>query len=116
LDLPAIRHVLLAHRWWGLAGHLWIVTGGIRIFIEKGTGYYLQNYLFHTKMGLLILLVALEAGPLIVLREWRKQLAVGAVPDTARARRFSSISTVQAVLVVLMVIVATGMARGYGSF
>lgn len=117
LDQTAIRAVLSAHIWWGVAGHLWIVTGLLRAFtgLEKGTAFYLQNYLFHAKMGLLVLLVVLEVGPIITFRRWRQQLATGTTPDTSKAPRFAATSMVQVVLVVLMVIAATGMARGYGS-
>ena len=117
LDLTAIRTVLSAHIWWGVAGHVWIVTGLLRAFtgLEKGAAYYLQNHLFHAKMGMLILLIVLEVGPIIALRRWRKQLAEGTTPDTSTAPRFATTGMVQVVLVVLMVVAATGMARGYGS-
>jgi putative membrane protein len=116
LDLAAIRTALNAHAWWGVAGHLWIVTGVLRLFtgLEKGSAYYLHNYLFHTKMGLLVLVLVLEVGPLLTLRRWRKQLARGETPETATAMRFATTSMAQAVLVVLMVFAAAGMARGYG--
>ena len=116
LDLPGIRRVLAADSWWGLAALVWIVTGAIRAFtgIEKGTSYYLQNYLFHTKMGLLLLILVLEVGPIVTFIAWRKQVAKNTSPDTSKAARYASTSMVQVVLVVLMVIAATGMARGYG--
>ena len=116
LDLSALRTVLSAHAWWGLAAHLWIVTGVLRAFagFERGTTYYLHNHLFHAKMGLLLLIIVLEVGPLITFRGWRKQVAKGLTPDTTKAARFATTSMVQVVLVVLMVIAATGMARGYG--
>ena len=117
LDASRIGFALLAHRWWGLAGHLWIVTGLLRLLagVEKGTTYYLHNHLFHAKMGLFLLLLGLEVGPLLTLRGWRRQLAAGTAVDTSKAARYASTSMVQVVLVVLIVVAATGMARGYGS-
>jgi len=56
----------------------------------------------------------LEFGPMIALIRWRGAVARGGVPDTRAASRFARISFVQAVLVVLMVVAATAMARGYG--
>ena len=53
-------------------------------------------------------------GTMIALIRWRGAVARGAVPDTRAASRFARISFVQAVLVVLMVLAATAMARGYG--
>jgi putative membrane protein len=48
------------------------------------------------------------------LARWRIQLRRGETPDTRLAGRFASISYVQAVLVLLMTLAATAMARGMG--
>ncbi len=53
-------------------------------------------------------------APMIALIRWRVAVAGGSVPDTRAASRFARISFVQAVLVVLMVLAATAMARGFG--
>jgi len=98
LDVPALRRVFLR------------AFGGY----EKGAFYYLHNHFFWAKMGLLAAILLLELGPMIALIRWRVAVARGAEPDTRAARRFARISFVQAVLVVLMVLAATAMARGYG--
>jgi putative membrane protein len=50
----------------------------------------------------------------VTFARWRAQLAKGASPDTSAAGRFARISYVQVVLVALMVLAATAMARGMG--
>lgn len=117
LDGPGLRRVFLADSWWAVAAGLWIVTGLIRAFagFEKGTDYYLQNHLFLTKMGLLLLILVLEIGPMVRLIVWRRSMAQGVVPDTTSASRYARVSMIQAVLVLLMVAAATGMARGFGA-
>jgi putative membrane protein len=65
-------------------------------------------------MGLLAAILFLEVGPMIALIRWRGAVARGGVPDTRAASRFARISFVQGILVVLMVLAATAMARGYG--
>jgi putative membrane protein len=45
---------------------------------------------------------------------WRRVVARGDVPDTSKAARYAVTSDLQAWLVVLMVLAATGMARGFG--
>jgi putative membrane protein len=117
LDAPGLRRVFLADTWWGVAAGLWIVTGLVRAFggFEKGTDYYLQNHLFLTKMGLLLLILVLEIGPMVRLIVWRRSLAQGNIPDTSPATRYARVSMVQAVLVLLMVAAAAGMARGVGA-
>jgi len=116
LDVLGLRRVFYADAWWGIAAIVWIGTGLVRAFggFEKGSFYYLHNHVFWAKMGLLAAILVLEVGPMIALIRWRVAVARGGVPDTRAATRFERISFVQAVLVVLMVLAATAMARGYG--
>jgi len=53
LDATGLKRVFYADNWWGIAALLWIVTGLLRAFggLEKGTEYYLNNWLFLVKMG-----------------------------------------------------------------
>lgn len=116
LDGTALRRVFYADNWWGVAALVWIATGLARAFggFEKGTFYYVHNSLFWTKMALLLGILALELQPMIALIGWRRAAARGQAPDTRRASRFARTSFIQAILVILMVLAATAMARGYG--
>ena len=116
LDFATLRRVFYADNWWGVAALVWIGTGLIRAFggYEKGSFYYLHNHFFWMKMALLAAIIALEIWPAITLIKWRMRVARGEPPDTRVARRLAQISFVQAGTVVLMVLAATGMARGYG--
>ncbi len=117
LDTAGLRRVFHADGWWGLAAVLWIGTGLVRAFggLEKGSAYYLHNHVFWIKMVLLLLILVLEAGPMVTLARWRGLVARGSLVDTRLSGRFGRISYVQAGLVVLMVLAATAMARGYGA-
>jgi putative membrane protein len=117
LDAAGLRRVFYADSWWGAAAAVWIATGLLRAFagLEKGSAYYLHNHLFWAKMGLLALILLLEIGPMVTLIRWRLALARGEPVDTHLASRLARISFLQAVLVMLMVLAATGMARGYGA-
>ena len=108
------KRVLLADNLWGIAALVLLVTGGMRAFggFEKGADYYLHQPLFHLKMTLFVLLLLIELAPMITLVKWRIALARGKAFDTARAKLYARISHVEALLLVLMVIAATGMARG----
>ena len=79
---------------------------------EKGTDYYLHQPLFHLKMTLFVIILLLEVVPMITLIKWRIALGKGASIDQGRARLFARISHVEGLLLMLMVIAATGMARG----
>lgn len=112
LDASGVRRVLNADAAWGIAALLWISTGLLRAFagFEKGSAYYLGNHVFWAKMGLLVVILALEIRPMVTFIRWRRAGADGVV-DTGPAETLSRISFVQAALVVAMVFAATAMAR-----
>jgi putative membrane protein len=116
-DAAGLKRIFAADTWWGIAAGLWIVTGLIRAFgpFEKGGDYYLHNHLFHLKIGLLVIILVLEIGPMPTLIRWRMQSRRGEPVDTRAAAGMSRVSQLQAVLVILMVAAAVGMARGVGT-
>jgi putative membrane protein len=116
LDGAGLRRLLAADNVWGLAAALWIVTGLLRAFggLEKGTEFYLQSPLFWVKMALFAVVLLLEIRPMITLIRWRRQLARGQAPDTSPARTHYTINHVELAIVVIMVFVASFMARGFG--
>ncbi len=101
---------------WGLSALVLILTGLARAFggFEKGGAYYLHAPLFHLKMGVFLLILLLELGPMVGLIRWRIALKRGVAPDLARARGYARTGHLQAVLMILMVFAAAGMARGIG--
>lgn len=116
LDRAGLARVFTADSWWGAAAALWLVTGVTRVLssLDKGQEYYINNRLFLLKMILFVTIVVLEVAPMRALIRWRREVRAGELPDTAQAPAFATRSIVQAVLVVLMVIAAAGMARGLG--
>lgn len=109
-----VRRALLADNGWGLAAAVLLITGLLRAFAgyEKGTDYYLHQPLFHIKMTLFVIILLLEIWPMVALIKWRIALGRGASIDTGRATLFARISHPQALLIVLIVVAASGMARG----
>lgn len=114
LDDTGLSRVFLADLWWGVAGLLWITTGLVRAFsgVEKGAAYYLGTGLFHAKLGLVVVILALEAWPMATLMRWRAQRRAGGPVDTSAARAIARISHAQAGIVFLIVFLATAIARG----
>ena len=93
-----------------------MATGLLRAFggLEKGSDFYLASPLFWVKMALLLAVVALEVWPMATFIRWRIARGRGQPPDTARAGALYAINQVQVGLVVVMVFVASLMARGVG--
>lgn len=117
LDDAGLRRLFAADTAWGIAAALWLVTGLLRAFagIEKGTAFYLASSLFWAKMTLFVLVVALEISPMITFIRWRAARGRRQTPDTSGARTLYVITHVQMAIVVLMVFVASFMARGFGA-
>lgn len=112
----AVRRVLIADNIWGISALVLLITGGMRAFggYEKGAEYYLHQPLFHLKMTLLVFILLLEIAPMVRLIKWRIALARSTHLDMHQATLFARISHAQALLIVLMMIAASGMARGVG--
>ncbi|KVL26539.1 DUF2214 family protein [Burkholderia sp. MSMB1835] len=113
-DLPG---VFKADAVWGLSALVLIATGLARAFggFEKGTAYYLHEPLFHLKMTALVLILLLEIAPMLGLIRWRVAARRQQMPDIGRARAYVRIGHWQAVLVIVIVFAASGMARGIGA-
>ena len=120
----ALRRASIADAWWGVAALLWMVTGFWRALAgtEKASAYYWSNHVFMAKMGLFVLIFALELWPIVMLARWRRRLGtdggatlIAADPTVvAKARRIARISDVQLLLLMGIVAAAALMARGYG--
>ena len=116
LDTEGLRRLLAADNAWGIAALLWVATGLLRAFggLEKGTEFYLRSPLFWTKMALFLVVVVLEVQPMLTFIRWRSQLRNDLPVDTTGARRLYAINHIELAIVVVMVFVASFMARGFG--
>lgn len=117
LDTEGLRRVFRSDAAWGIAALLWLGTGLARLLggYEKGTGWYMRSGAFHVKMGLFLLVLLLELWPMATLMRWRSAQRRGVSVDTHKAPTLARISDAEALLVVLIVLAATAMARGMWS-
>jgi putative membrane protein len=113
-----LGRALFADNFWGLAALLWLGTGLPRAFLGlgKGTAFYLHNGAFLAKMGVFAVVFLLELWPMVTLIRWRIQQQRGQTLDTSAAGAIATISGVQTVLVVVLLVLAVGMARGLWMF
>lgn len=117
LDAEGLGRLFAADNVWGLAALLWIGTGLLRAFggLEKGAQFYLHSRLFWVKLGLFAVILLLEVWPMVTFIRWRAQRGRGETPDTGRARTFYLLNHVEMGLIVVIVFVASFMARGFGA-
>lgn len=117
LDPAGLRRVFAADAWWGVSAFVWISTGLARLLLEteKPIAYYMGSAAFMTKMALLLLILVLEMWPMVSLIRWRAAARRGQPVPIGPAATLATISLVQALLVVAMVLAATAMARGLGA-
>lgn len=111
-----LQRVFRADTMWGIAALVWLSTGLARAFAGygKGVDFYLNSQMFHLKMGLLALILLLEAWPMLSLLRWRLNMRQGVTPRLSAAPALARISFAQALILVLMVFAATAMARAIG--
>lgn len=116
LDAEGLRRLFAADNVWGAAAVLWLGTGLLRAFggLEKGAPFYLHSRLFWVKVALFATILALEAWPMVTFIRWRIQRGRGQAPDTSSAVAFWVLTHVEMSLVVVIVFVASFMARGFG--
>jgi putative membrane protein len=120
-DRAVLQRVFSADGWWGAAAALWIPTGLWRWMagLEKSPSYYSGNHVFMAKMGLLLLILALEIWPMVTLIRWRRRAGADRAWTGAdivpRAKVLARISDLQLLLVIAIVVAAVSMARGYGA-
>jgi putative membrane protein len=116
LDADGFRRLFAADGVWGVAALLWLATGLLRAFggLEKGTAFYLGSTLFWAKLALFAVVAALEVWPMATLIRWRGVVGRGQTPDTSAAPALYRVTHAQMALVIVIVFVASFMARGFG--
>jgi putative membrane protein len=109
-----LKAVFVADNWYGIAVIIWLVTGLARAFagLEKGTAFYLENHWFIGKMGLFVIVFLLEIFPMVTLIRWRKALKKGGLIDLGKTKLLTRLTLAELPLLILMVCMASAMARG----
>jgi putative membrane protein len=114
LDAQGLRRLFAADAAWGVAAVLWLATGLLRAFggLEKGSVFYLQSRLFYLKMALFGIVFALEIWPMMTLGRWRSAHRHGMRVDTSQAPLLAHLNHAELALALVIVFVASAMARG----
>ncbi len=99
---------------YGGAAALVLVTGIMRMYLEKGTTYYLHNGAFHALLGVFVVVALLSIYPTVVFLRWRAQTRAGRGQQLAggQFKKLQMIMRLQMTLVLLAPFFATWMAHG----
>jgi putative membrane protein len=109
------RRLRVLDRWYGGAAGAVVITGLLRLILGlKGAGFYTHNPVFWTKMALFVVVGLLSIIPTLDYIGWNKRpiengMLVLPGREYARVR---GVLWVQVVLLVLIPLCATFMARG----
>ena len=78
--------------------------------------YYLNNSFFHAKIGLFVAVALLSIFPTVTFLRWRPALKAGQVPliTPTAARWVKGVIRIELLALLLLPLLATLMARGFG--
>ncbi|WP_263140719.1 DUF2214 family protein [Pseudomonas sp. RIT-PI-AD] len=117
LDLDRARDLARVDIAYGASAALVLASGVARLlWFAKGSTYYLHNLLFHAKAGLFLLVLLVSLLPTLTFLGWRRELRAGRLPEVSarRGRRVIAAIRLELLLLMLMPLLATLMARGLG--
>jgi putative membrane protein len=117
LTVETARKILLADMIFGISAGVLLLVGLGRVFhFEKGAAYYFQNWAFHTKLSLFVIIGLLSIIPTREFLRWRPSIKTGQVPsvDPRKRKTVRSIIHIELVAAVLIMLVAALMAKGIG--
>jgi putative membrane protein len=99
---------------YGGSATLVLVTGIMRMYLEKGTTYYLQNGAFHALLGVFIVVALLSAYPTVVFLRWRADTGAGRGQqlEPGQFKTLQMIMRMEMTLLLLAPFFATWMAHG----
>jgi putative membrane protein len=99
---------------YGASATIVLVTGLLRMFLEKGAAYYNHHIAFHILFGLFVIAALLSIYPTMVFLRWRADTKAGRGQQLAAAqfRKIQMIVRVEMTLLLLAPFFATWMAHG----
>ncbi|MBV8656377.1 MAG: DUF2214 family protein [Burkholderiales bacterium] len=114
LDAALAKKLARIDMIFGITAGVQVLTGVSRVFMEKGSSFYMSNPVFHAKIGLFVLIGLLSIYPTLRFLAWSKLAAKeGAVtPPAGEYRRVLMFVRVELLLILILPFLASMMARG----
>ena len=91
-----------------------LVTGIMRMYLEKGATYYLQNGAFHALVGVFVVVALLSIFPTLAFLRWRADTRAGRgqALKPGQFKQLQMILRTEMALMLLAPLLATWMAHG----
>ncbi len=119
IDLKTAKKIVSVDGFYGLSAVLILITGLLKYTLYgKGMAYYNHNYLMWIKLSLFLIIGILSIKPTIYFLKWRKNIREG-IPIVIAEKDYKKISMtihIELTLVILIPLLATFLARGFGYF
>ncbi len=118
MNAREIRRLVSADMLYGAAFLMLLVFGFARVFFgESGHLYYFGNGVFLLKMVVFALIATLSIWPTVTFFRWRSAMKLDGEfrPAHTSVRRVRGFIAAEAILLVLIPILAAMLARGYGA-
>jgi putative membrane protein len=99
---------------YGASAALVLVTGILRMFLEKGVAYYNHHIAFHILFGIFVVAAVLSIYPTVIFLRWRSDTSAGRGQQLAHDQfsKLQMILRVEMTLLLLAPLFATSMAHG----
>jgi putative membrane protein len=99
---------------YGASAVIVLVTGIVRMFLEKGAAYYNHHIGFHILVGIFVIVALLSIYPTVIFLRWRSDIVAGRGQQLAQAqfRKLQMILRLEMTLLLLAPLFATWMAHG----
>ncbi|HZC17573.1 MAG TPA: DUF2214 family protein [Caulobacteraceae bacterium] len=117
-SLTEARALQIVDNIYGGSAAVVLITGIMRMFLEKGVDYYLHDAAFHILVALFVIIGLLSIYPTMIYIRWRGALRTGQPPQLALGQfgRIQVILRTEMALPLLAPLFATGMAHGWLTF
>jgi putative membrane protein len=99
---------------YGGSAALLLVTGIMRIYLEKGVAYYMQSGAFHALLGMFVVVALLSIYPTVVFLRWRAATRAGRGQqlEPGQLKTLQMVLRLEMTLMLVAPFFATWMAHG----
>jgi putative membrane protein len=102
---------------YGVSAGVLLVVGLLRVaYFEKGPAYYWHDVFFLLKFAAFLLAALISIYPTVIFLSWNQPLRAGTAPEisAARARRVRMCLMLELAAILIILLCAALMARGFG--